>query len=60
MHGIENGITFERSLMENDRVRNALTADELKAALDPAKYLGHAETIVDRVLKEQNAGWLAA
>jgi adenylosuccinate lyase len=60
MHGIENGVTFERSLMENDRVRNALGAEELKAALDPAKYLGHAETIVDRVLKEQNAGWLSS
>ena len=59
MHGIENGITFERSLMENQKVREALTSDELRAALDPLQYLGHAEAIVERVLKEQE-GWLAS
>jgi adenylosuccinate lyase len=60
MHGIENGVTFERSLMDNKKVRDALTAEELRAALDPTKYLGHAEAIVERVLREQRAnGWLS-
>jgi adenylosuccinate lyase len=56
MHGIENGVTLERALMENKKVRDALTAEELRAALDPTKYLGHAEAIVERVLREQR-GW---
>jgi len=56
MHGIENGVTFERALMENRRVRDALTADELRAALDPTTYTGHAPQIVERVVKEQ--GWI--
>jgi adenylosuccinate lyase len=59
MHGIENGVTFERALMENAKVRGALTSDELRAALDPTTYVGHAPQIVERVLKEQRAsGWL--
>jgi adenylosuccinate lyase len=59
MHGIENGVTFERALMDNKKVRDALAADELRAALDPTQYLGHAPAIVDRVLREQRAnGWL--
>jgi adenylosuccinate lyase len=53
MHGIEKGVTFERSLMENEKVRKALSADELRAALDPTTYVGHAPQIVERVLKEQ-------
>jgi adenylosuccinate lyase len=59
MHGIEQGVTFERSLMENKKVRDALTADELRAALDPTTYVGLAPQIVERVVKEQTAGWLA-
>ena len=58
MHGIEKGVTFERSLMENKKVRDALSADELRAALDPTTYVGLAPQIVERVVKEQNAGWL--
>ena len=53
MHGIEKGVTFERSLMENKEVRDALSADELRAALDPTTYVGHAPQIVERVLREQ-------
>ena len=49
----EKGVTFERSLMENKQVRDALTADELRAALDPTTYVGHAPQIVERVVKEQ-------
>ncbi|HEX2825886.1 MAG TPA: adenylosuccinate lyase [Burkholderiales bacterium] len=59
MHGIENGVSFEKSLMENKQVREALTADELKAVLDPTTYTGFAPEIVDRVLGEQRAnGWM--
>jgi len=53
MHGIEKGVTFERSLMENRKVREAMTEDELRAALDPTTYVGRAPQIVERVLKEQ-------
>jgi adenylosuccinate lyase len=56
MHGIENGVTFEQALMESQRVRDAMSADELRAALDPTTYTGHAEAIVERVLKQQT--WL--
>ena len=59
MHGIETGITFERALTENAEVSKALTNAEIRAALDPESYLGHAHAIVDRVLKEQREnGWL--
>jgi adenylosuccinate lyase len=60
MHGIENGVTFENALMESRRVRDAMSAEELKAALDPTTYVGHAEAIVERVLRQQRAaGWLS-
>jgi adenylosuccinate lyase len=60
MHGLEKGVTFERSLMDNRKVRDALSVEELRAALDPTTYIGHAPAIVDRVLKQQReAGWLA-
>jgi adenylosuccinate lyase len=39
--------------MENKKVRDALSADELRAALDPTTYVGHAPQIVERVLREQ-------
>jgi adenylosuccinate lyase len=53
MHGLEKGVTFERSLMDNQRVRDALSADELRAALDPTTYIGHAPEIVGRVVQQQ-------
>lgn len=59
MHGLEHGITFEQSLMQNPRVRSALTEDELKAALDPETYIGRAPEIADFVLARTRAsGWL--
>jgi adenylosuccinate lyase len=58
MHGIENGVTFEQSLLANEKIRSAMSSDELRASLDPTTYIGHAEAIVDRVL-EQQKGWLA-
>ena len=53
MHGLENGVTFERALMENQRVRDALTTDELRSALDPTTYTGHAPEVVERVVRQQ-------
>jgi adenylosuccinate lyase len=53
MHGLEKGVTFERALMDNQRVRDALSADELRAALDPTTYIGHAPEIVGRVVQQQ-------
>jgi adenylosuccinate lyase len=59
MHGIETGITFEKALMENKQVREALSEKELRAALDPTTYVGHAPQIVDEVLARAKAsGWL--
>jgi adenylosuccinate lyase len=59
MHGIEQGISFETSLMENKKVRDALTVEEVRAVLNPVNYLGHALAIVDRVVAEQRAkGWM--
>jgi adenylosuccinate lyase len=59
MHGIETGITFEKALMENKQVREALSERELRAALDPTTYVGHAPQIVDEVLAQAKAsGWL--
>ncbi len=59
MHGLERGATFEKTLMENPRVRAALSDDELKMVLDPTTYIGLAPQIVDHVLAQNRAsGWL--
>lgn len=59
MRGIENNISFEDALMQNALVRAALSAEELKAALDPTTYVGRAPEIVDEVVAAQQAsGWL--
>lgn len=59
MHGIETGVSFESALMQNAQVKAALSADELKAALDPTTYVGRAPEIVDEVVRAQCAsGWL--
>ena len=59
MRGIESGKSFERALIESPEISKALTENEIRAALNPESYLGHAPAIVDRVLKEQMAnGWL--
>ena len=59
MRGIEQGVTFERALLENSRVKEAMTSDALRAVLDPATYTGHASRIVDRVLADtRSSGWL--
>jgi adenylosuccinate lyase len=59
MRGIEGGVSFEQALLQDSRVKEALSADAVRAALDPATYLGHAPRIVERVLAETKAsGWL--
>ena len=59
MHGIENGVTFEQSLMKNAQVRNAMSDAELRAVLDPTTYVGMAPEIVDQVLAQiTKSGWL--
>lgn len=59
MHGLETGITFEQALMENTRVRDALSEKELRTVLDPVTYVGRAPQIVDEVLAKAKAnGWL--
>lgn len=59
MHGIERGVSFEQSLMQNPQVSAALTRAELEAALDPATYTGRAPAIVDEVIaRERASGWL--
>ncbi len=55
MHGLEHGITFEQSLMENPQVRGALSKEGLRKVLDPTTYVGHAPQIVDRVLAQTRA-----
>jgi adenylosuccinate lyase len=50
MHGLEAGVSFEQALMDNERVRKALSREELAAALDPTTYVGRAPEIVDQVL----------
>jgi adenylosuccinate lyase len=59
MHGIETGMTFEKALTENKQVREALSEQELRAALDPTTYVGRAPQIVDEVLAQARAsGWM--
>jgi len=59
MHGIETGVSFESALLQNAQVKAALSADELKIALDPTTYVGRAPEIVDEVIRQQRAsGWL--
>jgi 3-carboxy-cis,cis-muconate cycloisomerase len=43
------GEAFRDALLADERL--ALSEDELEAALDPATYLGSAETLVDRALE---------
>lgn len=59
MRGLEQGLTFREALERDERVRGALTREELAAALDPTAYIGLAPQIVERVLAEtRSSGWL--
>ena len=59
MHGIEHGVSFEQALLQNHKIKAALPADALRAALDPTTYVGLAPQIVDNVLAQtRKDGWL--
>ena len=59
MRGMSSSITFERALLDDPRVKQALGGDELKQLLDPTTYVGMAPEIVERVLAETRAAaWL--
>src|SRR6516165_4773505 len=59
MRGLDEGITFERALMESPQVQSAIGTQALKALLDPTTYVGLAPEIVDRVLAEaRTSGWM--
>src|SRR5262245_37393726 len=59
MHGLENGIPFEQALREDKRVRDAISAEELRKVLDPTTYVGLAPQHVDKVLEQaRKSGWL--
>ncbi|MCC7275296.1 MAG: adenylosuccinate lyase [Alphaproteobacteria bacterium] len=59
MRSVAGGRAFTETLLEDPRIREALTGAELAEALDPARYVGLAPEIVDRVLEETRAsGWL--
>jgi adenylosuccinate lyase len=59
MHGLEHGISFDKALLADKRVRDAISETELREALDPTTYVGRAPEIVDEVLAQVKAsGWL--
>jgi adenylosuccinate lyase len=61
MRSVEQGVTFETTLMQNSDVKGALDGAELRALFDPTTYVGLAPEIVERVLAEVRAsGWLDA
>lgn len=61
MRSVEQGVTFEATLMENAKVKAVLGPNDLKALFDPTTYVGLAPQIVDRVLAEaRNSGWLVS
>lgn len=61
MRGFAQGITFEQTLMDNARVKQALGTEELKSLLDPTTYVGLAPAIVERTLAATRAsGWIGS
>jgi 3-carboxy-cis,cis-muconate cycloisomerase len=52
-HAVEAGRTLREELLEDERVSELLSADEIDRALDPAAYLGAAGEFVDRAVELQ-------
>ena len=48
---LANGKHLREELVQDERIREALTEAEIEAALDPAGYLGSAGALVDRALE---------
>jgi len=51
MFGQTNKLDFFQALLTFDKTRDLFTEEELREALDPAHYVGHAPRLVDRALK---------
>ena len=47
---IREGITLERAALEDTRISDILSTDEIEHALDPARYLGSTDALIDRAL----------
>ncbi len=45
-----HGMPFREALLESPEIASALGAEGLDAALDPARYLGATQTLIDRAL----------
>ena len=48
---VERGTPLREELLAEPALREVLSSEEIDAALDPAHYLGSAETFVDRALE---------
>jgi adenylosuccinate lyase len=46
-----NNLPFEKVLADNEEIRKYLSLQEIKEALDPSRYLGMIEELIDRVIK---------
>ncbi|ADC89150.1 adenylosuccinate lyase [Thermocrinis albus DSM 14484] len=55
MRSWEDGIPFEASLMQDERVNKILSEEEIKEALDPSSFLKNVDVIYQRVLKDLDA-----
>lgn len=44
------GTDLRQAALEDERVRSALSVDAIDEALDPSRYLGSADTFIDRAL----------
>lgn len=55
MQGIESGIDFRDALLANDRIRDAVTAEELDGLLDPTTYVGSAPQLTDQAISAVRA-----
>ena len=47
---VRDGITLEEAAVEDTCTAGVLSADEIDRALDPTRYLGSADTFIDRAL----------
>jgi 3-carboxy-cis,cis-muconate cycloisomerase len=52
---LERDVHLRKVLREDRDVGAHLTPDQIEGALDPANYIGSAETSVDQVLREVGA-----
>ena len=48
----DKGITLREALVDDERVKEHLTLDEIDKLIDPANYIGSADEMIERVLKK--------